>query len=202
MGTVTPDEELLLSRRVITAAGCWELAGQPHRRYGQVSGRRYAHRLAHEMWNGPIPDGMIVCHRCDNPPCFNPHHLFVGDKRVNLFDAHRKGRWRPSERRTHCWRGHEFTPENVFVNPRGNRECRTCRTAAVVRYAERHRHPLPLVTVCPRGHQKERSPSGVLHCRICNNAATRAYKAKLRGASEAQDRDAAERLGKAMGDTG
>jgi hypothetical protein len=53
----------------------------------------YVHRIVWEAANGPIPDGMEVCHSCDNPPCARLEHLFLGTHRENLQDMARKGRW-------------------------------------------------------------------------------------------------------------
>jgi hypothetical protein len=52
---------------------------------------RYVHRLVWELLHGPIPPGMQVLHRCDNPPCYRPDHLFLGTQHDNLVDAGRKG---------------------------------------------------------------------------------------------------------------
>jgi hypothetical protein len=52
----------------------------------------YAHRAVWELTRGPIPDGLFVLHRCDNPPCINPSHLFLGTQLDNARDRQAKGR--------------------------------------------------------------------------------------------------------------
>lgn len=84
------------------------------------------HRMTWEARRGPIPEGMLVCHHCDNPACMNVDHLFVGTAKDNAQDAARKGRFRNQNReKTECKRGHAFDEENTLLS-KGARYCRTC----------------------------------------------------------------------------
>jgi hypothetical protein len=71
---------------------CWEITGYYDKDgYGEISHKR-AHRLAYELFKGEIPENMNVCHRCDNPKCCNPEHLFIGTQKDNIRDMVVKGR--------------------------------------------------------------------------------------------------------------
>lgn len=84
-------------KSVTVPSGCVEWTGQIDRNgYGRIwvsgRGKQFAHRIAYELSFGPIPSGLIVCHKCDNNRCVNPYHLFVGTQSDNLSDMTAKGR--------------------------------------------------------------------------------------------------------------
>lgn len=85
-----------LEGKYIKCPDCWIWIGAKNGKgYGSTwIGNKVAlaHRAMFEVHNGPIPPGMLVCHRCDNPACINPEHLFLGTNSDNLQDSKRKGR--------------------------------------------------------------------------------------------------------------
>lgn len=78
-----------------TERGCLEWMAALRNGYGHFNIRKsyfYAHRLIWELECGPIPKGLVICHRCDNPRCVNVEHLFLGTKADNARDMRDKGR--------------------------------------------------------------------------------------------------------------
>ncbi|MEU4967832.1 HNH endonuclease signature motif containing protein [Streptomyces smyrnaeus] len=120
-----------------SANECWEWTGElSEKGYGRTQRKgRYtgAHRAVYEHLVGPIPEGLVLDHLCRNPPCVNPAHLEPVTNRDNILRGIGVGAI--NAQKTHCIRGHEFTPENTLrLGPNwpggpDRRACRTCRRA-------------------------------------------------------------------------
>ncbi len=125
--------------------GCWFWTGPlNHKGYGQTNrskygGQQYVHRIAYMQAVGPIAADMQICHKCDVPNCLNPKHLFLGDNFINQRDSVMKGR-HYKVRNTHCPQGHPYSGKNLYVCPRGIRNCRTCATKHRKRYRAEGRY--------------------------------------------------------------
>lgn len=144
-------------RHVLLSDGCWEWSGALHERgYGVINdGRRparamRAHRLSFEIHRGPIPDGLLVCHRCNNKRCVRPDHLYLATNAENVRHAFRDGLNPSQERakaRASCKHGHAYTPANTYRhNGTGHRQCREChRLRARARRAGVSEFPLHII---------------------------------------------------------
>jgi hypothetical protein len=78
---------------------CWNWKGHKKKGYGYFSLHQIAyraHRISYQIIYGEIPCGILVCHKCDNPSCVNPQHLFLGTSKENTRDMISKGRLNPS----------------------------------------------------------------------------------------------------------
>lgn len=125
----------------VTESGCWiwmasigsggygkfGVGARPGKKLSQGSVSRAAHQVAYELMFGPIPEGMDLDHLCRVRCCVNPQHLEPVTHQENC----RRGiaaevATARNRAKTHCPRGHEYTPENTFVT-QGGRKCKACR---------------------------------------------------------------------------
>lgn len=83
--------------------------------------------ISYEIHHGPVPNGMVVAHSCDNRKCVNPDHLSTKTQRDNLLEMIEKGRASNGRReRTHCPKNHPYDEENTCHKKNGQRSCRAC----------------------------------------------------------------------------
>lgn len=102
--------------------------------YGEVGVngiKKKVHRVAFELVNGEIPQGLEIDHGCRNRACFNPSCLEAVTHVENMKRSPLKS-WRKGL--THCKRGHAFDDENTYTFPDGRRCCRTCRAVSFEKY--------------------------------------------------------------------
>lgn len=111
--------------------GYGQFSYRDHTQGGRVIGLR-AHRAVYELLVGAVPDGLTIDHLCGVKTCVNPAHLepVTGAENTRRGVAAHGGRVGAAKQRaaqTHCKWGHEFTPENTYVQPNGTRACKACR---------------------------------------------------------------------------
>ena len=103
---ITEAREAAYWRRVVVNVGkCWGWNGALMKKgntYGYFGTDKVsAHRFSYTLHKGPVPDGLLVCHTCDNPPCSNPKHLWLGTHKENSRDMRKKGRNKTGEEHPH-----------------------------------------------------------------------------------------------------
>lgn len=126
--------------------GCWTWTGARHKQgYGffRLDGRnQYAHRVAYELFKGLTPEGLFVCHHCDNPSCVNPEHLYAGTRADNARDAVERNRYRPRRGEAN---------EQVKLTEDAVRDIRTKRMVQS-KFAELYGVSQPLISKIQNGH--------------------------------------------------
>jgi hypothetical protein len=120
--------------------GCWEWQGyRSPEGYGKFKfkGETLAHRVSFRLHGLPLFSKACILHRCDNPPCVNPNHLFLGTRDTNNKDRATKGRTVIyNSSKIVCKRGHPFNEKNTYYRSGGQRMCRVC---ACIYQRERNR---------------------------------------------------------------
>ena len=134
---IDPKAVFLETLRVDPETLCWTLTERKPNGNGYfllpVNGKRtMVHQLTYRAYVGPIPEGREIDHLCHNPPCCNPDHLEAVTHQENI----RRG-W---ARITACPAGHEYTLENTYRSPKGERRCRLCKRLSDARYCRERRY--------------------------------------------------------------
>ncbi len=139
------EDRFMDGKFVYDESGCWLwIAHKNDHGYGiiKTSGTHNrkllrAHRVAYEMFVGPIPEGLELDHLCRVRHCVNPDHLEPVTTRENLLRGETlTARW---AKRTHCDEGHPFDEPNTRITPQGWRVCRICANEAAKRAYRRRR---------------------------------------------------------------
>lgn len=117
-----------IAKKVVAQGECWEWTGSKTRNgYGQVGiggVNQMAHRVFYEYFVTGIPAGLDLDHLCRSRACVNPWHLEPVSRSVNLYRAETLGKY--NLKKTHCPKGHEYSPSNTRITGAGSRACRAC----------------------------------------------------------------------------
>lgn len=150
-------EKLVRKTTANSITGCWEWVGARNLNgYGQVMlrGKRYgAHRAMWISLNGPIPEKLVIRHKCDNRCCINPHHLDIGTYQDNTNDAIERGRLNSKFPPHACKlvRKVKFTPEQI-------REIRLTVGQPLKEVAARYDTSMSYISEIRRGKKKTLVP--------------------------------------------
>jgi len=153
------------SKCLITEADCWEMSGHRYHSRAWNGGSGYGmmcyrglnwrcHRLAYVLTRGPIPDGYVARHTCNNQCCCNPDHIVIGTQKQNIRDCIAAGnqQFHPSHY-THCNRGHSFGESQRFTKE-GWRACKVCQRGRLRRLAGWPEH-MWFIPAQPRGQRPD-----------------------------------------------
>lgn len=133
-------DRILTRVEVDSDTECWLWQGYKNQYgYGKISYKGQpisVHRIAYEVFISEIPNGLCIDHLCRNRACANPNHMEVvtrGENARRGLGSKRARQYQLSK--THCPKGHEYAGSNLYISPRGYRQCRACRNtvATIIR---------------------------------------------------------------------
>jgi len=131
---------VMASINKVEQAPCWIWRGAVGERgYGKVTVNYRSwlvHRYVYTQLVNAIPDDLTIDHLCGNKLCVNPKHLEAVTLQENIL--------RYKQSITHCKNGHPLFGDNLYVDSRNRRECKTCRRAAVKRWSNTDRRAVPI----------------------------------------------------------